>query len=40
MLGQPESLVAPTLGVLREVEAVTERLGCVTALENGSEVEH
>jgi hypothetical protein len=40
MLRQPEPSVAQPFGVLREVEAVAERLGRVSALEDWSEIEH
>ena len=40
MLGQPEALVAPPLGVLGEVERVAQRLGRRRALDDRREVEH
>ena len=39
MLGQPEAVVAPALGVLRQVEAVPERLRGSAAFDNRREIE-
>ena len=39
MLGEPVAVIAPALGVLRQVEGVAERLGGATALDDGSEIE-
>ncbi len=40
MLGQPEPLVAPRLGMPGEIERIGKRLRRIAALENGREVEH
>ena len=40
MLGEPEAMVAPALGVAREVERVAERLRGVAALDDRREVEN
>ena len=39
MLGQPVAVIAPALGVLREVERVPECLGGVAALDDRREIE-
>ena len=38
VLGEPVAVVAPPLGMLREVEAVPERLGGAATLDNRSEI--
>ena len=40
MLGEPEALVPPLLGVLSEVERVAERLGHGRAFDDRREIEH
>ena len=39
MFSQPEAVVAPTFGGLRQIAAVAERLGGAAALGNGGEIE-
>ncbi len=39
MLGQPVPMVAPALGVLREVEAVAKRLPGVASKRDGREIQ-
>ena len=40
MFGQPETVVAPALGVLREVERVAQRIGGRAALDDRREIEY
>jgi hypothetical protein len=40
MFGQPETMVAPSFGMLREVDGIPERQRSVPALDDRGQIEH